>query len=238
MSGPVAGMFGALVKAMSGANEGALVISDAQRRRVMRDMVHSYYADEDHEERLIFDTSRSWCAALPVLAELFPASRIVCCVRSPAWILDSVERQVQGHSIRPSKIFSYETFNNVYGRVEILLNNGFVGNSLNNLRQAWFSEQAHRMIAVRYESLATNPHQVISRLYEELGEDGFTHDFENVDYSSPEFDEMLGLPGFHTVSPRVAYVKRQTILPPDLFAQYDKCFWDEPEQNPRGVTIL
>ncbi len=75
-------------------------------------------------------------------------------------------------------------------------------------------------------------------MYELVGELTFPHDFENLEYSEPEFDEQLGLPGLHEVKRRVERTERATVLPADLFAQNDRCFWDVPGQNPRGVIVL
>jgi len=135
-------------------------------------------------------------------------------------------------------MFNYEPHGTVYSRVEALVKTGFVGGSLNALRQAWFGEHAHRIIAIRYDSLTERPTEVMNKLYELLKEPNFSHNFENVQYDEPEFDAVLGLPGFHKVAPRVEPRKRQTILPPDIFCQYDRGFWELPGQNSRGVTIL
>ena len=149
-----------------------------------------------------------------------------------------MERHVQKNAIQPPRLFNYEPGGNVYSRVETLIKSGFVGTAINGLRQAWFGEDATKLVAIRYESLARSPAEVFERLYDLLGEPPFGHDFENIQYDEPEFDEVLGLPGFHKVAPRVEYKTRKTILPSDLFAQHDRAFWDMPGQNPRGVTIL
>jgi sulfotransferase len=237
MSGPVAGMFMSLAKSMSGTDDSYIFVSDDQRRRVLKAVVESYYADM-HGRDVIFDTNRNWCALLPAITMLFPDARILCCVRSPAWILDSVERHVQRSTIKPPKMFNYDVSGNVYTRVELLMKTGFVGIALNGLRQAWYGEDANRLIAIRYDSLVARPCEVINDLYELLGIPPFKHDFDHVEYDEPEFDEILGLPGFHKVEPRVEVRNRRAILPPDLFSQHDRSFWDMPGQNPRGVTIL
>src|SRR5699024_3380140 len=93
MSGPLAGMFGALLENMSERNEFALFIDDAQRQRILRGLFEQYYADTATD--LIFDTSRAWCARLPALAEMFPEAKVIACVRDMAWVIDSIERLIQ-----------------------------------------------------------------------------------------------------------------------------------------------
>jgi sulfotransferase len=126
----------------------------------------------------------------------------------------------------------------VFSRVDAMMKNQFLGPSLNSLRQAWFSEYADRMVAIRYDSLVGEPGAVMDQLYELLGLETFPHDFEHLEYEEAEFDARLGIPGLHRVGPRVEPKKRETILPPELFGQYDREFWDMPGQNPRHVKIL
>ncbi len=115
---------------------------------------------------------------------------------------------------------------------------GLVGGSMQSLRETWFGESTSRMVAIQYESLAKRPAEVMKALYTIIGEPHFSHSFDDLEYDQPEFDARLNLPGLHRVSRRVAYVERQTILPPDLFGQLDACFWNEPGQNPRNVIVL
>jgi sulfotransferase len=237
MSGPVCGMVAALLRSMGAANEYSRFLSDTQRQRIVSSVFDGYYGELPGKE-LIFDTNREWSAHLPMLSELFPQARVICCVRSPAWILDSVERRVQGSPFLRGKMFSAETGDNVYARAEYMLKKGLLAAPLQALRQAWYGEQAHRLIAMRYDSLTAQPAEVIGRLYELLGQPPFPHDFDNLEYDEPEFDAQLGMPGLHRVSRRVAPNHRATILPPDLFNQNDRSFWDVPGQNPRGVTVL
>jgi sulfotransferase len=236
MSSPLYGIFAGLCRSMSGANEYARFISDDQRLRVLVSVVDAYYAHLS-QERLIFDTNRDWTKMLPALAKLFPTARMICCVRNPAWILDSIERLIQANSIQPSRMFDHNIAD-VYARAETLVNSGFVGTALSGLRQAWFGEHARRLIAVRYDSLCQNPTKTIGQLYELLGEEPFDHDFNHVEYAEESFDAWIGLPGLHTVAPRVTRRYRQTVLPPDLFHRHDNAFWDVQGQNPGGVSII
>ena len=218
------------------SNEGALFIAETQRERILRAVFEAYYA-EFTDNWVIFDTNRTWCSLLPALVRLFPQARVICCLRNPAWILDSLERLVQKSPLLTSRLFNNDT-GNVYSRVDALVKNHLLGPSLSGLRQAWVSEDADRLIGLRYDSLVNRPAEVITALYGLLDETPYIHDYENVKYEEREFDARIGLPGLHSVRPRIEAVKRQTILPPELFNQHDKEFWEMPGQNPRRVTIL
>ena len=84
------------------------------------------------------------------------------------------------------------------------------------------------MLVVDYDLLTQAPERVLRLVYEFLGEPWFEHDFDNVEYDAPEFDQALGLSGLHRVRRKVSVEARRTILPPDLFEQYSKLsFWDD-----------
>lgn len=237
MSGPLWNIFDSLTRSMGESNEFSMFISEAQRERIARSLFESFYADLG-SDRTIFDNSRGWCAQMPALEKLWPDAKVIACVRSPAWIIDSFERRVQEAPLRRGKMFP-ESATNVYLRAETLMGNGGpLGPALQGLRQAWSGEHAGRLVVVRYESLAEHPAAVIARLYQIVGEEPFAHDFENVAYDEPEFDERIGMPGLHRVAAKVQPNPRKTILPADLFSQHDRSFWDVPGQNPRGVTVL
>ena len=58
-----------------------------QRRRILASLLYAYHGS-DPEKDIIFDTSRAWCARLPLLAELFPDAGMIACVRNPKWVIN------------------------------------------------------------------------------------------------------------------------------------------------------
>jgi len=239
MSSALAGICCSVLKGMSAsANPFACRISVEQRTRLLRSIFEAFYEEILLSGRTVFDTSRRWCALLPVIVDLFPSTRVLCCVRSPAWILDSIERFVQKNAAEPSRLFNNDADATVYNRVALLMNDGFVGRALNGLRQAWFGDQASYLIALCYESLVTQPAETVARLYQLLGEEPFEHDYNNLSYEEPNFDAELGFPGFHRVSGPILLKERATVLPPDIFHRHDQSFWRDPAENPRNVVVL
>jgi sulfotransferase len=232
---PLADIVVGTQRAMS-ASDSALFIDDDQRARVLAGVFSSFYSHLDLNHA-VFDSNRLWCALLPAIATLFTGSRLICCVRNPAWILDSMERVIQANPLRVAKMFNYEV-GNVAFRVEAMATKQFLGPSLNALRQAWFSEYADRLIAVRYDSLAAQPKKVVDQLYDALELERFPHDYRKVHYTEADFDDRLGLRGLHEVKGPVEPRKRTTILPPELFSQHDREFWSLPGNNPRQVVVL
>ncbi|WP_246072191.1 hypothetical protein [Catenovulum sediminis] len=50
------------------------------------------YYHQEQSKRIIFDTNRILTARTYQLNELFDDFKMICCVRNPAWIMDSFER--------------------------------------------------------------------------------------------------------------------------------------------------
>jgi sulfotransferase len=239
MTSPVGAMYTALEASMSRRNEAAVFIENEQRRDILKGLFDSYYRTIQ-QQKLVFDTNRIWCAKLPGLTQLFPDARIVCCVRDVAWIMDSIERLVRKNAFELSGMFGFEPGSTVYTRVNrIATSDGMVGYALDALKDGFFGEQAAKMILVEYEALARAPRATLNHLYNLLGEPPFEHDLENVEYAADEFDLALGTPGLHTIRPKVEWVARQSVLPPELFQRFaNDMFWRVPNANLRQVPII
>jgi sulfotransferase len=238
MSSPVASLLFAMQRQMSQENEAAPFIDDVQREAVLRAIFEGYYA-QIQGEKIVIDTSRAWCAKLPLLARLYPHAKVVACVRDVGWIMDSFERIIRANPLEPSRMFGFDPGGTVFSRVSGLGGaDGAVGFALNALREAFYGAEADRLLLVTYETLTTSPARALAGIYSFLGLPAFTHDFENIEYDAEEFDRRLGTPGLHRVGRRVAAPARETILPPGLFSSFGgDSFWREPA-NPRGVRVL
>ena len=178
---------------------------------------------------------------MPLLGALYPQSRVICCVRNVAWIIDSIELIIRKNPLQVSRIFNCNAGGSVYSRVEMLMNseNGLIGLAWSSLREAWFSNDAKRLIIIDYDKLTSDPEAILPRLYMELGEPSFKHDFDHVAYDEPDYDLLLGTPGMHTVREKVEFCKREPCIPPDLFTKYSTLdFWRQRELNRHGATVL
>ena len=238
MSGPLAGLFGALLGEMSARNEFSVFIDDAKRERILHGLFDNFYADCPAE--VIFDTSRGWCAWMPAIARLFPDAKVIACVRELPWVVDSIERLIQHNVFSPSSIFNYSAGGTVYTRAkQVVAPEGMVGAPYDALKQACYGAQRDRLLLVQYETLTTDPAKTMHAIYAFLGEPVFEHDFGHVDYDVTEFDERAGTPGLHTVRGTVKAEPRDTLLPPDLFNRFaNDAFWRDPQRIPDGLRVV
>ena len=185
MSGPLAGLFGALLSEMSARNEYSVFIDDAKRERILRGLFDNFYADCTAE--VIFDTNRAWCAWMPAIAKLFPDAKVIACVRELPWVIDSIERLVQRNVFSPSSMFNYSAGGTVYTRANgVAGQDGMVGGPYDALKQACYGAQKERLLLVQYETLTTDPAKTMHAIYDFIGEPAFEHDFDHVDYDVTE----------------------------------------------------
>ncbi len=229
MSSPVGALFNGMVGQFSAGSEFGPVIDQAQRRRLLRGLFDSYYADHAGKP-VVFDTNRLWSAKLPALVDLFPQCKVVACVRNVAWVMDSIERLYRANPYENTRLFSDDSErNSVYSRVDTLSQrNRLVGFAWSALKEAYYGEQAASLLIVDYDLMAAAPERVLRLVYEFIDEPWFAHDFDNVSYDAPEFDEALGLSGLHKVRPKIEVSSRRTVLPPDLFEKYAALsFWED-----------
>lgn len=238
MSGPLAGMCGAMLAEMSARNEFSVFLDDSKRERILHALFDQYYAD--CKAGVVFDTNRAWCARMPMVAQLFPGAKVIACVRHLPWIVDSIERLVQKNSFSPSSIFGFSAGGTVYTRANGVAGaDGLVGFAYDALKQACFGAQADRLLLVQYESLTADPAKTMQAIYAFIGEPPFRHDFEHVAYDVSEFDARAGTPGLHSVRGKVAARPHNTLLPPDLFQRFaNDAFWRDPQRLPRGLHII
>ena len=239
MTSPVGGLFRGLLNQLGAGSEFGPVVTTEQRRRLSRGLFESYYADYAHSKDVIFDTNRMWSAQMPALMDLFPGAKLIACVRNVAWVMDSIERRYRANPYEITRLFSDDTERNtVYSRVETLAQrNRMVGYPWTALKEAFYGEHASSLLLVDYELLAQAPDKVLPLIYQFLGEPEYAHDFGQVKYDAPEFDEALGLHGLHQVHPKVSLQRRETILPPDLFEQYSKLSFWQDQANSRAHVV-
>jgi sulfotransferase len=212
--------------------------NDKNRERILRGTFDSYYAEAPE---VVFDTNRSWTGRLALLKALYPQSKMICCVRELSWIVDSIERLLIKNPLQLTYMFNYKPGNSVYSRTEALMNSeaGVIGAAWSTLNEAWFGPDSDRLIIVPYENLVKNPTSVINKLYAELGEQPFVHDFNNVSYTENDYDDHIGMPGLHVVKKKVEYKERKPVIPVDLFNKYiSTAFWNTPEHNLNNVKVL
>ena len=227
MSSPVAGLVNGALEQMGANSESYSFFDEQKRKAICKALIDAYYADKNHP--VIFDTNRHWTARLHQLVELVDDFKVICCVRNPAWIMDSFETIYRKNPFDYSRMFNAGSRQTVYSRCDSLINaGGAVGSAWTALKEAYYGEFSDRLLLVDYDLLTLHPARTMELIYRFIDEPLFDHDFNNVDYSESEFDQNLGVKGLHSVKKKVEFKSRRSILPPDLFVKYQEMdFWQD-----------
>ena len=240
MTSPVGALFSGVLEQCSAGSEFGAVIDTDLRRRLLRGLFDSFYADKA-DKPVMFDTNRLWSSRLPAISDLFPQAKVIACVRNVAWVMDSIERLYRANPFENTKLFGDAIERNtVYSRCETLAQrNRLVGFAWAALKEAYYGEHAESLLIVDYDLLTQAPDRVMRLVYDFIGEPWFEHDFDHLAYDAPAFDQALGVSGLHKVKPRVELQSRRTILPPDLFKQYaELSFWLDGSASAANVIRM
>jgi sulfotransferase len=153
--------------------------------------------------------------------------------------MDSIERLIRGNPLLPSRLYADDNERaTVYSRCDAIGHrNRLVGGAWSALKEAFYGDDADRLLIVEYEYLTRAPERTMALIYEFLDEPPFAHEFDNLDYDEPEFDEILATPGLHRVRRKVEFISRRTILPPDLFERFNALsFWTDPTPSLANIV--
>lgn len=228
MSSPVASLVNAVLEQIGAGSEFYSFFDEIKRKAICRSLFDAYYQDKA-DKQILFDTNRIWTARLHQLVELYDDFKVICCVRNPAWIMDSFERIYRKNPFDYSRMYSAASRMTVYSRCESQISaGGTVGGAWTALKEAYYGELSERLLLVDYDLLTQHPARTMELLYQFLGEPEYAHDFDNVKYQEEAFDSTLGVKDLHTVKRKVEFVPRRSILPPDMFARFkDMDFWQD-----------
>jgi sulfotransferase len=225
MESPVADILMATERQTSRVTALTMALDDAVKRRLRMGVFEAVYG---HRDQVCWDTNRFWSAKLPILVELFPDCKVIACVRSIAWIMDSFERLFRRSSpLELSGLYDYSPSTTVFSRcAQLASSDGVVGRALDALREAYYGEHSSHLLLVDYVSLTDDPRGTLERIYQFVDEPVFLHRFDFLESDNDRFDLAIGSPNLHKVLPQVKRVSRETVLPPMLFERFlNDDFW-------------
>lgn len=226
VSGPLARFTRAIIEESQSQGGYRFQCPPEKRKQLITNVFDTYY---DQSNPVVFDTNRGWTYMTPVLQDLKPESKMIVCVRSIAWVIDSFEQLFAKNPYDVPQMFPQGASASVYSRAQYLTApESFIGFALTGLKQALSTPYANNMMVVQYDQLAKNPKLVMRKLYEFIGEPWHEHDFNNVEASWDEFDMDMNIKGLHHVRQKVQFQERQPIIPPDLFSHLEQMdFWKQ-----------
>jgi sulfotransferase len=169
------------------------------RKRVMREMFFSFFADSDHP--VVFDKSRGWVAHIEMIETLLGSEvKILVPVRDMQAIIASWEKLWRKNKdLAPSNI-PLASVQTVEERAKFWSSptepTGWAYLAIKDAIQRGFES---RMLFIEFERLAHSPEHQMKRIYDFLGEDYFRHDFENIEQRNLEKDPMPWMKDLHKI---------------------------------------
>jgi sulfotransferase len=226
IASPVQGIVNNAIDFMTGC-ENNLNLTEDRRRNILLSIFEGYY--KHIEKPVIFDSSRGWTKSTTLLQELFPTTKILCCVRDIPWIINSFELINKKNPFHSSTLVKQECNDNVFSRSDGMMdkNGGVIAGPWICLQEG-YAINPEMIYFVEYENLCKNPEKEMRTIYEFLEKPYYAHDFENVEYSNENFDRSCNLKDLHTVRKRVEYKEQKKVLPPEVWEKYETMnmeFW-------------
>jgi len=225
ISSPVQNLVGSTINVITGSESNHL-IDEERRKHILRSLFDAYY--DAVVISTVFDTSRGWTSKTSLLKELYPQTKILCCVRDLPWILDSFERIATKNTLYNAALTDEEARQTVTTRCDALMD---VKKEGQVVKPYYFLEEGlllnpDMIFLVEYEGLCKDPEGTMRKIYAFLGKQYFEHDYENVEYENETYDRSLNMKSLHTVRKKVSWEERQSILPKSVWEKYvGKEFW-------------
>ena len=211
-----------------------------KRKELIKGLFDTFYSDANE---VCFNTNRGWCADTTLLKSLYPNFKMIVCLRDVPWILDSFEQLNAKNPYTVKPLYHHQMLGTVYERCGMLMGNmpnfgGYVAGPLANVKQSMFCNERQHICYVEYDTLVKYPQLVLPQIYQFLDEPWYEHDFNNVEASYDEFDEQTKIIGLHTVRKKVEFKQRPSILPTDLWQQYEPTTFWKYNFDKRGLNWI
>ena len=162
ISSPVASLVNGCLEQIGAGHEFSTFFNEQKRKDICHSLFNAFYKDKS-EFPVIFDTNRIWAARLHQLVDLYDDFKIICCVRNPAWVMDSFETIYRKNPFDYSRMYSPATRQTVYSRCESLISSaGTVGCGWTALKEAYYGEYYDRLLLIDYDLLTQRQKKPLS----------------------------------------------------------------------------
>lgn len=184
--------------------------------------LEGYYnaiTDKDY----IMDKSRGWGIHYDFVNSFYPSPKIICMVRDIKDILCSMEKKFRANPDKQDPIMSWAQMRGTSTpkRVDEWLASPPLGLALERLTEIIRQGIDKNMHFVKYEDLTMYPQTTMTGIYQFLGISDFMHDFDNVEQSTKEDDQVYGIYGDHVIRKQVKPLKSDA----ERILGKDVCKW-------------
>ncbi len=163
------------------------------------------YFDGVTDKPICIDKCRSWFHYHHWITRFYPNPKYLVCVRDLRAILSSMEKLWRKNRDRsdPDEVTGTLNMITINNRVNRWLNGPPVGVAIARLIEAIQTGVVKHMHIIRFEDLTETPEPVMRRIYEYLEEPYFEHNFNAVEQSTQENDQLHTFYGDHRIRSKV-----------------------------------
>ena len=226
IASPLHGIVNGTIEFMTGC-ESNLILTEERRKNILLSLFEGYYSFI--EKSVIFDSSRMWTKNTTLLQQLFPNTKILCCVRDIVWIINSFEIISKKNPFYTNRLVKSEFTDNVFSRSDGMMDNndGAIASYWIALQEG-FAINPEMIYFVEYDNLCKNPENEMKNIYNFLEKPYYSHDFDDVAYSNHNFDMYCSVKDLHTIRKKVEYKEQKKVLPQEVWKKYESMnmeFW-------------
>ena len=181
----------------------------AQGNAIIKSVINQFYDDIDRP--VVIDKNRAWPANIRFIeGYIGQRAKVICPVRDISEVIASFITMIHRHPYAEGKgrlniIDEQLVKNNIAinddNRCDFIAGpQGILGQSIGAIQEAVRLGLRDRLHFVEYKDLMSNPQKSMDAIYSFLGEERFTHDFDNIENKHRENDlEIWGLEDMHEV---------------------------------------
>lgn len=152
-------------------------------RRSLRSFTESWC--EKIGKEVIFDKSRAWNVNSLLLNDLYPDAKQLVLVRDLRNIYASVEKQ---HKKTPFLDDSNAKNKTLLDRANSMFSpDGLIGSCIVGVEDL-IRRRPKGIVFIQFETFAQNPESVMEKIYAEIGEKPFKHDFDHIENTANDPD--------------------------------------------------
>lgn len=166
------------------------------RRAFIKAGTEGFYKDLTDKE-VVVDKGRAWWDKMPLVWELWPEARMICCVRDVDDIVNSCEKRFQKDPMNPD--FAGIPLD-MAKRAEYWVSRPPVQSALGGLNYAQSTYSGdERFIQIPYKALISEPVKIMNQVFEAIGLEPYDVDADNVEKQVEELEGAFWPLGDHNV---------------------------------------
>lgn len=216
--------------------ENSNFIDNTRRINTISSLFDGYYSHLS--QSIVFDTSRSWTRNSSLLNTVFPNTKIVCCVRDVDEIINSFEKLWSETPLYYKQINDFAYSSNIFERSDEIYNRSILPHYI-SLKEG-YSKNPDMIHFVEYEKLCRCPEDTMKGIYDFIGINYYSHDFNNLSYENSYFDLKSGIPNLHKIKQTVTYQYSTFCIPEEIRQKYKQMrmeFWKSQYQSQGLIAV-